>query len=67
MALERADHRLVRLAVDVLDYPAEVAHRLVVVDDEGERETLQAAVEACDRAPAVAALRDSLVCCAAGT
>ena len=38
MALEGADHRLVGLVEDLLEDPAEVAHRLVVVDDERERD-----------------------------
>ena len=50
MAFQGADHRLVRLVVDVFDHPAEVAHRLVVVNDESERDPLQAAVDACVRA-----------------
>jgi hypothetical protein len=37
MTLKGADERLVRLLVDLLDHPTEVADRLVVVDDEGKR------------------------------
>jgi hypothetical protein len=40
MALEGADHRLVGPLEDLLDDPAEVADRLVVVEDEGERDPL---------------------------
>ncbi len=39
MPLERGEHRLVGGPEGVLDDPAEVAHRLVVVDHEGERDT----------------------------
>ena len=38
MALERLDHRLVGLLVDLRDDPAEVADRLVVVDGQRERD-----------------------------
>ena len=38
MALERPDHRLVGALVDLVDDPAEVAHRLVVVEDQRERD-----------------------------
>ena len=38
MALEGLEHRLVGGPVDLLDHPAEVADRLVVVEDEGESE-----------------------------
>ncbi len=35
---EGTDHRLVRLLEYFRDHPPEVAHRLVVVDDQGERD-----------------------------
>ena len=38
MALQRLDHRLVGLVVDLVEHPAEVADRLVVVDRQGERD-----------------------------
>ncbi len=39
MPLQGVEHRRVGVLVDVLDHPAEVADRLVVVDDERERNT----------------------------
>ena len=38
MALERVDHRLVGLLVDLGDDPAEVADRLMVVEGQGQRD-----------------------------
>src|SRR4051812_32805662 len=37
--LERADERLVGVLPEVAEDPAEVAHRLVVVEDEAERDS----------------------------
>ncbi len=38
MALQGVEHGGVGVLVDVFDHPTEVAHRLVVVEDEGERD-----------------------------